>query len=86
MYKMRRYTVAQARQRLAEALDSAASGEAVVIERRGVRFRLEAVRPKRRAAARRPLIEFLDPSVESGRWGWAWEAGELRFSGGRRRG
>jgi antitoxin (DNA-binding transcriptional repressor) of toxin-antitoxin stability system len=86
MYKMKRYTVAQARQRLAEALDSAAGGEPVVIERRGVRFRLEAVRPKRRASIRRPLIEFVDAAVEAGRWGWTWEAGELRFSGGRRRG
>jgi hypothetical protein len=37
---MRRYTAAQARQRLAEVLDTAKSGEAVVIERRGERFRV----------------------------------------------
>lgn len=83
---MKRYTVAQVRQRLAEAFDSAERGEAVVIERRGVRFRLEADRPRRRASSRQVLIEFLDPAVEEGRWSWTWRSGALRFSGGRRRG
>jgi len=83
---MKRLTVAQARQRLAEALDTAERGEAVVIERGGVRFRLEALRPRRRAGRRRALIEFMDPAVESGRWSWTWKAGTLRFSGSRQRG
>lgn len=83
---VKRYTVAQVRQRLAQAFDSAERGEPVVIERRGVRFRLEAVRPRRRASSRRALIEFLDPAVEAGRWTWTWQSGGLRFSRRRRRG
>ena len=83
---MKRYTVAQVRRRLAEAFDSAERGEAVVIERRGVRFRLAADRPRRRSPSRPVLIEFLDPLVEEGRWSWTWRAGALRFSGRGRRG
>lgn len=83
---MKRYTVAQVRRRLAEAFDCAERGEPVVIERRGVRFRLQPVRPGRRASFRRTLIEFLDPAVEAGRWSWTLASGKLRFSGGRRRG
>jgi antitoxin (DNA-binding transcriptional repressor) of toxin-antitoxin stability system len=82
---VKRYTVAQARERLAEALDSAERGDPVVIERRGVRFRLDAVRPARRSARRKPLIESLDPALESGQWSWGWEAGALSFSVRRKR-
>jgi antitoxin (DNA-binding transcriptional repressor) of toxin-antitoxin stability system len=83
---MKRYTVAQVRGRLADALDSAERGEPVVIERRGVRFRLEAVRAARRSRSPKPLIASLDPDVESGRWSWSWRSGVLTFSGrGRRR-
>jgi prevent-host-death family protein len=39
---MKRYSVAQARQQFAELLDSAERGDAVVIDRRGVRFVVEA--------------------------------------------
>ena len=37
--------MAEARQRLAELLDTAERGQAVMIERRGVRFVVEAQRP-----------------------------------------
>jgi antitoxin (DNA-binding transcriptional repressor) of toxin-antitoxin stability system len=83
---VKRYTVAQVRQRLAEAFDSAERGEPVVIERRGVRFRIEAVRPRRRSSSPRALIDFLDPTVEAGCWSWTWGSGALRFSGRRRPG
>lgn len=83
---VKRYTVAQVRERLAEAFDSAERGVPVVIERRGVRFRLEAVRPRRRSSGHKPLVESLDPAVESGRWSWTWKSGALSFTGrGRRR-
>lgn len=82
---MKRYTVAQARQRLAEAIDSAENGEPVIIERRGIRFRLEAVRPKRRSAPSAPLVEILDPAVASGNWTWTLGPGGLRFKARRRR-
>ena len=77
---VKRYTVAQVRQRLAEALDSAERGGPVLIERRGVRFRLEAERPRRRGKQRKPLVAFIDPAIEAGRWSWDWESGELRLS------
>lgn len=82
---MKRYTAAQARERLAEALDSAERGVPVVIERRGVRFRLDAVRPARRSGKRAPLIESLDPALESGQWSWSWESGVLGFFARRKR-
>jgi prevent-host-death family protein len=81
---VRRYTVAQIRARLAEALDSAERGQPVLVERRGVRFRIESVRPRRRAKAGAGLIVSVDAAVEAGRWSWEWERGALRFSGRRR--
>jgi hypothetical protein len=83
---VKRYTVAQVRQRLAEAFDSAERGEAVVIERRGIRFRLEADRPRRRSRSRPVVIDSVDQAVEEGRWSWTWRRGALHFSRGRRRG
>jgi hypothetical protein len=72
MYNVRavkRYSVNQVRMRLAEALDSAERGEAVVIERRGVRFKLESTKPAPRAK-RAPSLKILDPAIESGDWTW----------------
>jgi hypothetical protein len=76
---MKRYTAAQARARFSNALDEAEAGTSVLIERRGVRFRLvkEATAATRRAAA--PLVEILDPAVEAGQWTWAPMKGSLRF-------
>jgi len=86
MYKMKRYTSAQARQRFADVLDEAERGEAVVIERRGVRFRLEAERSASRSFKGKQLIRPLDPAVARGEWTWEWEPGKLTFlSVGRRR-
>jgi len=77
---MKRYTAAQARQHLSNVLDAAEAGEPVVIERRGVRF---AVRTEKKTAARRrtPVVEWLDPAVESGNWTWLWTSKGLGFSG-----
>jgi len=77
---MKRYTAAQARQHLSTVLDTAEAGEPVVIERRGVRF---AVRTETKAATRRrtPLVEWMDPAVETGNWTWEWASKGLRFSG-----
>jgi len=77
---MRRFTAAQARQHLSNVLDAAEAGEPVVIERRGVRF---AVRTEPKAASRRrtPLVEWMDPAVETGNWTWEWTSKGLRFSG-----
>lgn len=77
---MKRYTTAQARAQLSAALDDAEAGTPVVIERRGVRFRIvrEPARPAR--VSRTPLVEILDPAVERGQWTWTPGGGQLRFT------
>jgi antitoxin (DNA-binding transcriptional repressor) of toxin-antitoxin stability system len=82
MYKaMKRYTVGQARERLAELLDAAESGRPVVVERRGVRFVVQRQpAPRRRARRRTPLLEYVDPALAAGEWTWTWSARGLRFS------
>jgi hypothetical protein len=83
---MKRYTVGQMRARLAEALDTAEGGEAVIVERRGVRFDLRVASPSpRRARPARSLITREDPAVEAGEWSWAPDANGLRFEGRERK-
>jgi PHD/YefM family antitoxin component YafN of YafNO toxin-antitoxin module len=53
MYIMRTYATAEAREHLSEILTKAERGESVVIERRGVRFRVEMVREVTKPAPRR---------------------------------
>lgn len=79
MYAMKRYSVAAVRQRLAEALDEAERGVPVIIERKGVRYRLAVEAPKAKRRARHPAIELLDPAIAEGQWSWKWVAGGLRF-------
>ena len=79
MYNMKRYTAAQARQRLARVLDEAERGEPVIIERRGIRFRVQAERKTARSFKGKQLIRVLDPVIESGNWTWDWEPGKLTF-------
>jgi prevent-host-death family protein len=78
---MKRFTTATAKQRFSLLLDAAERGESVIIERRGVRFR---VQPERHAAIkktrRKPIIEIVDPAVAKGVWQWQWRADRLRFS------
>jgi antitoxin (DNA-binding transcriptional repressor) of toxin-antitoxin stability system len=76
---MKRFSAAQARQHLAAVLDAAEAGHAVVIERAGVRFKVQAEAkavPRRRSS----LVEWMDPVVESGNWTWASTKNGLRFS------
>jgi antitoxin (DNA-binding transcriptional repressor) of toxin-antitoxin stability system len=83
---MKRYSAAQARASLSGLLDAVQAGESVVIERRGVRFRIEA---ERRSKRRRPrpssLIERVDPVVMEGEWTWRWGKEGLEFVERRRR-
>jgi antitoxin (DNA-binding transcriptional repressor) of toxin-antitoxin stability system len=83
---MKRYGVAQARIHFSHLLDAAEAGDAVVIERRGTRFRLK---PERRAKQRttppRSIIEYIDPAVMKGQWTWEWDTGGLRFATPRKR-
>ena len=63
--------VAEARARFGEILDAAEKGLPVVIERRGVRFRLIAESAAMRTAkAGVATFEFVDPAVMSGQWTW----------------
>ena len=77
---MKRYTAAQARARLSDALDDAEAGTAVVIERRGVRFHIVREAPTSGKVNRTPLVEILDPAVERGQWTWTPVRGRLRFT------
>jgi antitoxin (DNA-binding transcriptional repressor) of toxin-antitoxin stability system len=84
VYIVKRYSAAQARQRLSHLLDAAERGESIVIERRGVRF---SVRPERARATRarsRLRIEILDPAVADGTWTWTFDADGVRFRRKRR--
>jgi antitoxin (DNA-binding transcriptional repressor) of toxin-antitoxin stability system len=84
MYIMKRYTVAALRSRLAEALDETERGVPVIIERRGVRYRLSMEPTKPRRKARTSTIEIVDPAVAEGRWNWQWTSAGLKFRGRRR--
>jgi hypothetical protein len=81
---MKRYTVSLVRERLSEALDEADRGVPVIIERKGVRYRLAVDKPARGGRTRQPLIEILDPAVADGQWTWAWTSRGLRFRGKQR--
>lgn len=84
--RMKRYPVAVLRERLAEALDAAYHGVPVVIERKGVRYRLTREPAKKTKSARRPLFEVVDPAVIAGDWTWNWspDAG-MKFVPGKSR-
>ena len=87
---MKRYSVAQARIHFSHLLDAAEAGDAVVIERRGTRFRLQTDhggkgRAVRRKAAPPSIIEHVDPAVLEGQWTWEWATGGLRFAARRKR-
>ena len=81
----KRYTVAAVRERLAEALDEAEQGIPVIIERRGVRYRLSVEKPAKRAVARQaPKIEVLDQAISAGEWSWDWSPAGVKFKATRR--
>jgi antitoxin (DNA-binding transcriptional repressor) of toxin-antitoxin stability system len=82
---MKRYTVAQARERLADVLDEAERGGTVIIERRNVQYVIQARRPARKPRVRQSIIETLDPAVDSGQWHWNLTASGVRFTRPRRR-
>jgi hypothetical protein len=84
MYIVKTYTVAALRRGLAAALDETERGIPVIIERRGVRYRLSVETAKPRRKARRSIIEIVDPAVADGQWQWQWTPAGLRFLGRRR--
>jgi antitoxin (DNA-binding transcriptional repressor) of toxin-antitoxin stability system len=77
---MKHLKVAEARARFGQILDEAEKGAPVVIERRGVRFRLIAEPARPPKAAKAALFEFVDAGVISGQWTWKAGAGGLAFT------
>jgi hypothetical protein len=77
--------VSAARERLADALDAAERGVPVIIERRGVRYRLAVEKATSPPKRRRPRIEVLDDDVAAGRWTWGATRIGLAFKSGQRR-
>jgi antitoxin (DNA-binding transcriptional repressor) of toxin-antitoxin stability system len=84
VHDMKRYTVAQVRERLASALDEVERGLPVVIERRGVRYVISVESRKARPGRRRSVIETIDQTVAAGQWTWTWTARGLRLKRPRR--
>ena len=76
--------VAEARARFGEILDEAERGQPVVIERRGVHFRIIAEARATLPPATSPF-EFVDPAVAGGQWTWRPKKGGLAFARRRRR-
>jgi prevent-host-death family protein len=83
---MKHLKVAEARARFGDILDEAEKGNAVVIERRGVLFRLQAESPSARpkASPGSPFTK-IDADVMSGQWTWTAGAKGLRFSARRKK-
>lgn len=82
---MKDFKVAEARARFGELLDQAEQGDPVCIERRGIRFTLQAERPRPRPATRRPFFTYVDPDVMRGEWTWVWGKGGVQFRARRKR-
>jgi antitoxin (DNA-binding transcriptional repressor) of toxin-antitoxin stability system len=76
---LKRYTVAQLRERLASALDEAERGVPVVIERRNVRYVLRVESSRARPRKRTSVIETLDPAIADGQWTWEWKPGRMKL-------
>jgi antitoxin (DNA-binding transcriptional repressor) of toxin-antitoxin stability system len=85
VHTMKHWKVAEARARFGEILDEAERGNRVVVERRGVRFRLTAESPQPRRGSAKPLFEFVDPSLADGQWTWRSGSRGLTFSARKRR-
>jgi prevent-host-death family protein len=82
---MTRLTASEARQEFFRLLDAVEQGEAVIVERKGVRFRLSVVPRERTDRSASPVL-VNDPDVLSGNWTWAGDqAGRLQFRPRRRR-
>ena len=85
VHVMKGMKVAEARARFGEILDEAEKGNPVVIERRGVRFRLTAEQPRTPRRTPPVLFEAVDPSVLDGQWSWETGPAGLTFAPRRKR-
>lgn len=82
---MEHLKVAEARARFGEILDEAEKGMPVLIERRGVRFRLVAEKGPPSKASKSALFDFVDAGVMTGQWTWKASAKGLAFAPRRKR-
>ena len=82
---MKHMKVAEARARFGEVLDEAEKGASVVIERRGVRFRVTAEPPRTPRRTPPGLFESVDPSLLDGQWTWQSGPAGLTFTPRRKR-
>jgi antitoxin (DNA-binding transcriptional repressor) of toxin-antitoxin stability system len=81
---MKHMKVAEARARFGEILDEAEKGADVVVERRGVRFRVVAEQARSTAGAP-ALFEFVDAAVLKGQWSWKPGSSGVTFTAARKR-
>lgn len=77
---MKHLKVAEARARFGEILDEAEKGARVVIERRGVRFRVIAEPARTTKAGKAALFDFVDADVMRGQWTWRTGRRGLAFA------
>ncbi len=82
---MTQIKASEARQEFFRLLDAVEQGEAVIVERKGARFRLTLIPPEPTAESASPvLVE--DPDVLSGNWAWVGDRnGQLQFRPRRQR-
>jgi antitoxin (DNA-binding transcriptional repressor) of toxin-antitoxin stability system len=85
VHAMTHLKVAEARARFGEILDQAEKGMPVVIERRGVRFRVVAEPQARAAVPAAKVFSVIDPAVMAAQWSWTAGAKGLRFAPRRKR-
>jgi hypothetical protein len=76
---MKHYSVAMVRERLADALNEVDRGVPVIIERRGVRYRLTREPQGAARNRRKPIFAWVDTEVLGGEWSWDWTAEGLAF-------
>ena len=77
---MVRFSATEARKELFRLLDSVEEGEEVVVERKGVRFRLVLDRSGRGQQKPPKRLEVTDPDILAGQWTWAaGRDGQLQF-------
>lgn len=82
---MKAYRVAEARATFGTLLDEVERGETVVVQRGGVRFRIDLESTTNPRAARSPVFAYVDPAVTAGTWTWAHGTKGIAFRATRRR-
>ena len=84
---MKRYTASHARESLAQVLDEAEKGQAVVVERRGRRFRIVPEPIAARWPKKVAPWFVADAKLLASGWSWDWRGpgGSVRLAVGRGR-